>query len=208
MKRGVLTTLRDVVPIRPLTQNEAYRIAELQVDRLLKLAGIDGAPVPVERIIANVPKVNVRYVKPFPLSGCTEWIGSEWSISISAREPKVRQRFTLAHEFKHVLDNRFIDVIYPDYYGMTSHDRAEAVCDYFAGCLLVPRPWLKKAWAAGVQSPVALAKLFNVSSTAIEVRLSQTGLRQDRPRCDWPLTHGNARYFRLGNLATDYEVAA
>jgi hypothetical protein len=208
MKRGVLTTLRDVVPLRPLTQNEAYRIAELQVDRLLKLADIDQPPVPLETLVGEVPKVHVRYVKPFPLSGCTEWVGSAWSISISAQEPKVRQRFTLAHEFKHVLDNRFIDMIYPDFYGMKSHDRAEAVCDYFAGCLLVPRVWLKRAWASGVQQPIALARLFNVSTAAIEVRLSQTGLRQGRTRCDWPLTHRSGKYFRVGNVATACDVAA
>jgi Zn-dependent peptidase ImmA (M78 family) len=192
-----------------MTQNEAYRIAELQVDRLLKLAGLEGPPVPVERLVAEVPKVQVRYTKPFPVSGCTQWIGSAWSITINAGEPTVRQRFTLAHEFKHVLDNRFIDVIYPDYYGMTSHVRAEAVCNYFAGCLLVPRSWLKAAWTSGIQSPIALARLFNVSTAAIEVRLSQTGLGTTRDRCDWPAAKTNSgRYYRLGDTATTCEVAA
>lgn len=209
MNRGVLTTLRDVVPLRPLTQNEAYRIAELQVDRLLKLAGIEKAAVPVERLLADVPKVNIRYTKPLPLSGCTEWIGSAWSITINAAEPKVRQRFTLAHEFKHVLDNRFIHVIYPDFYGTTSHDRAEQVCNYFAGCLLVPKPWLKRAWVSGIQSPTALARFFNVSTAAIEVRLSQTGLSRGRDRCDWPSTKSTSgQYYRLRNVATACELAA
>src|ERR1700678_2088248 len=99
MKRGVLTTLRDAVPLRPLTQNEAYRIAELQVDRLLKLAGIEHAPVPVEQLVAEVPKVHVRYAHPFPLSGCTEWIGSAWSVTIKAGEPRVHQRFSVRHEY-------------------------------------------------------------------------------------------------------------
>jgi IrrE N-terminal-like domain len=209
MKRGVLTTLRDVVPLRPLSPNEAYRIAELQVDRLLKLADLTKPPVPVERLVAEVPKVHVRYTRPFPISGCTEWIGSAWSITISAAEPKTRQRFTLAHEFKHVLDNRFIDILYPDYFGMTSHERAEAVCNYFAGCLLVPKVWLKQAWVSGIQSPIALAKLFNVSTVAIEVRLSQTGLNREFDRADWPRTTSRTgRYFRLGNVATACEVAA
>ena len=207
MKRGTLTTLRDVVPMRPLTQNEAYRIAELQVDRLLKLAGIEQAPVPVEHLVADVPKVNVRYAKPFPLSGCTEWIGSAWSVTINAGEPRVRQRFTLAHEFKHVLDNRFIHVLYPDFYGMTSHDRTEAVCNYFAGSLLVPRPWLKRAWVSGVQSPAALAQLFDVSTAAIEVRLNQTGIDPGRQRCSWSPTR-RSRYYRTDGSITECEVAA
>lgn len=207
MKRGVLSTLRDLVPLRPLTQNEAYRIAELQVDRLLKLARIDQAPVPLERLIGEIPKVRVRYTKPFPLSGCTEWIGSAWSVTINAGEPRVRQRFTLAHEFKHVLDNRFIHILYPDFYNMNSHDRAEAVCNYFAGSLLVPRPWLKKAWVSGIQSPAALAKMFDVSTAAIEVRLSQTGLDKGRARCDWSPNRGS-RYYRSDGVVTECDVAA
>lgn len=207
MKRGVLTYLRDVVPVRPLTQNEAYRIAELQVDRLLELAELDKPPVPVERLVQEVPKVTVRYVKPFPLSGCTEWIGSAWSITLSAAEPKTRQRFTLAHEFKHVLDNRFIDLLYPDFYGMSSQERAERVCDYFAGCLLVPKRWLRQVWTSGVQSPVAIARIFGVSTAAVEVRLSQTGLATARPRCD-RLSSSSSRYYRLGAVVTACQIAA
>ena len=208
MKRGVLTYLRDVVPVRPLTQNEAYRIAELQVDRLLKLTALDNPPVPVERLIQDIPKVNVRYVTPFPLSGCTEWIGSAWNITVSASEPKTRQRFTLAHEFKHVLDNRYIDLLYPDFFGMNSQERAERVCDYFAGCLLAPKRWLRDVWTSGVQSPVAIARIFDVSTAAVEVRLSQTGLVRRRLRCDKSSSLSTARYYRLGTMVTACEVAA
>ena len=207
MKRGVLTYLRDVVPVRPLTQNEAYRIAELQVDRLLKLVDLESPPVPVEKLVQDIPKVNVRYVKPFPLSGCTEWIGSAWSITVSAGEPKTRQRFTLTHEFKHVLDNRFIDLLYPDFYGMNSPERAERVCDYFAGCLLVPKRWLREVWTSGVQSPVAIARIFDVSTAAIEVRLSQTGLVRGQPRCG-KASSPSGRYYRLGTMVMACEVAA
>ena len=94
---------------------------------------------------------------------------------------------TLAHEFKHILDYRHIDVAYPSIYGMSRHDRIEALCDYFAGCLLVPRPWLKAAWSRGVQKPSALAGLFEVTPAAIETRLLQTGLmdRGDRRRAEY-----------------------
>jgi len=208
MIRGTLATLRDVVPLRPLTQSEAYRIAELQAGRLLKLAGVSEPPVP-NRAILDVPKIQVRYMRLWPVSGCTDWTGSMWTIAINAAEPLVRQRFSLAHEFKHILDNRFIHLLYPDSPTMTSQARAELVCDYFAGCLLVPKVWLRRSWTDGMQSPPVLARHFGVSTAAIEVRLSQTGLAVPQARCDWAPTRSSSsarRYYRSAS-ATD-RVAA
>src|ERR1700721_1671270 len=162
MTRHALTVLRDVVPLRALTQSEAYRIAELQAGRLLKLAGAESPPFP-DSMITDIPKIQVRYMKPWPVSACTDWTGSMWTIAINAKEPLVRQRFSLAHEFKHILDNKFIEFLYPDLPTMTSQQRAEAVCDYFAGCLLVPKIWLRQAWTGGMQNSLMLARHFDVS---------------------------------------------
>lgn len=182
MTPSPLTVLRDLVPIRPLTQLEALRIAELQADRLLTLAGLTEPPVPDE-LIESIPKIEVRRMRPWPVSGCTDWAKSTWVIVLNAAEPYVRQRFSLAHEFKHILDHRFIDVIYPDLPGLNSQERAEKVCNYFGGCLLVPRKWLRAAWTSGVQKEPDLARMFNVSRDAVHTRLSQTGLIDRTPRC-------------------------
>lgn len=45
MKR-VVRELRDLVPLRPLTQAEELRIAENQANRLLSLAELNGPPFP------------------------------------------------------------------------------------------------------------------------------------------------------------------
>ena len=72
--------------------------------------------------------------------------------------------------------------------------RAEAVCDYFAGSLLVPKAWLKKAWFSGIQQLPDLADHFGVSRAAVQTRLFQTGL-VDRPeRCPKPST--GFRFYR------------
>ena len=62
------------------------------------------------------------------------------------------------------------------YHGPRADQQAEQVADYFAGCLLVPRPLLKRAWGNGIQRQDELARAFNVSEQAIRVRLRQTGL--------------------------------
>ena len=138
MSRGALTQLRDLVPLRPLSQSEALRIAELQADRLLKLAGLSAPPVP-DDLILEIPKIQVRYMTPWPVSGCVDWTGAMWTIALNAAEPRVRQRFSLAHEFKHIVDHKFVKLLYPGLPTMGSRARAEAICDYFAGCLLVVR---------------------------------------------------------------------
>jgi hypothetical protein len=206
MNRGALMTLRDFVPMRPLTRAEAFRVAELQATRFLKLAGITEGPVP-ERIITDIPKVRVERVTLLPVSGATDWAKGSWLVLLRASESPLRQRFTLAHEFKHILDNRFIDVLYQ---GIPARERGEfieQVCDFFAGCLLVPRPWLKRAWGNRIQKPADLAIHFGVSQQAVEVRLVQTGLARPGARCgktstDWSLhrrrtTDRSAIYHRL-----------
>jgi predicted transcriptional regulator len=164
---------------------------------MLQLAGVTEPPVP-ESLVSDVPKVTVRRISPWPVSGCTDWAKGTWVIVVNGAEPGVRQRFTIAHEFKHILDYPFIDVLYPASLGMSAHQRAEAACDYFAGCLLVPRPWLKRAWASGLQDTASLSKRFGVSQQAIQTRLLQTGLVDRQKRC--PDVGRGWRFLRVGDV--------
>ena len=180
---GVIRSLRDRVPIRPLTVIEGLGIAELQAAQLLQLSGIVKPPVP-ESVIADLPKIQVERMTPAPMSGATQWSHGRWLIALNGAEPKVRQRFSLAHEFKHVLDNPFITVLYPSIQGQTARERSEQVCDIFAANLLMPRPWVKSLYCdEGVQDLGRLAQRFNVSKMAMQVRLLQMGLVDPAPRC-------------------------
>lgn len=175
MNRGTLARLRDIVPIRPLSQGEAMRIAELQATRLLEMSGITEPALP-ESVISGLPRVEVKRMSPWPVSGCTDWTKGTWVIVVNGGESPNRQRFTLCHEFKHILDHRFVDVLYAGSKGAARQRRIETVCDYFAGCLLVPKVWLRRAWTSGYQDPADLSELFCVSQAAIQTRLLQTGL--------------------------------
>lgn len=172
---NVLAALRDVVPLRALTVPEALRIAELQATKLLDLSGVTAPPVP-EQIITTLPRLQVERIKLAGMSGAAQWSHGRWLIVINGGEIPTRQRFSLAHEFKHVLDNGFIAVLYPPAHGQSRREREEQICDYFAGCLLMPRAWLKRAWASGQQDVRQLAGAFDVSQMAMRVRLMQIGL--------------------------------
>lgn len=172
---GMITNLRDVVPIRPLTRMQAMRVAERQATRFLQLSGITEPAVP-DAIIAGLPRLSVERLTPSPVSGASQWSGGRWLIILSGSEPATRQRFSLAHEFKHVLDHPFIDLLYPATKGQSSHERAEQVCDYFAGCLLMPRTWVRRSLVRDTRDVWRLAQLFGVSPTAMQVRLLQIAL--------------------------------
>jgi hypothetical protein len=182
MKPGPITTLRDIVPLRPLRYVEAIRLAEFQAQKFLKLSGITEPSVP-ERIIRDLPKLHVAHLSPFPVSGASNWANGRWVIAIKGSEPASRQRFTLAHEFKHILDHRFVHVIYSAFPEADRHQMIEQICDYFAGCLLMPRPWLKRLYFEGLNHVPDLAETFGVSQAAMTVRLYQIGVLDPAPRC-------------------------
>lgn len=179
---SVLARLRDVVPMRPLTPGEAIRIAELQAVKLLELSGTAAPSVP-ESIIASLPRIDVQRLCPIPVSGSAHWARGRWVIVLNGDEPPTRQRFSMAHEFKHVLDSAFVDFLYRPLPGQTSHARGEQVADYFAACLLMPRVWVKRSWGAGVQDVHELAAQFEVSPAAMKYRLMQLGMLQRTGRC-------------------------
>jgi Zn-dependent peptidase ImmA (M78 family) len=189
MNPPVITKLRDLVPLRPLRYSEALRLAELQAQRFLALVGVTGPAVP-ERAIAELPRLQVARFSPFPTSGASHWSSGRWLVAINGSEPIGRQRFSLAHELKHILDHRFVDLMYANFPEDERHDMVERICDYFAGCLLMPRPWVKRIYCSGVQRLPELAETFGVSQAAMTVRLNQIGLTPPTPRClpnaqDW-----------------------
>lgn len=184
-RNGIIRSVRALTPQRALATSEAHSVAERQAFRLLELLDITRAPVDLDAI-ASLPGLEVRTVRRLPVSGFSEWARSRWLIAIREDDALLRQRFTLAHELKHVLDHPYVDGLYPNHQGHPSQSRAEAICDYFAGCLLMPRPWLKRAWVSGHQDLRDLAGAFGVSRAAMAVRLRQVGLTLPTPRCAGP----------------------
>ena len=181
---SVLALLRSVLPTRPLQFLEALKVAELQVNLLLEVFQIDESPVPSE-IISELPRIAVRY-KEIPTSGMSYWNGDSWVICLNSHEPAARQRFTLAHEYKHVVDHGRTHHLYVGNHRHTGEEQAERAADYFAGCVLLPKRLVKRTWGEGIQRPSALARRFEVSQRAVEVRFAQLGLAYTTPRCTPP----------------------
>ncbi|SDN38778.1 ImmA/IrrE family metallo-endopeptidase [Geodermatophilus sp. DSM 45219] len=198
--RSVLASLRAVIPVRPLDFPEAMQIAELQAARLLELSDSTEGPVD-SAVITELPRIRVRRVE-LPTSGMSFWDGHNWVIALNSSEPTTRQRFTLLHEYKHIIDHGATDRLYTGVGRHSPAQQAEQAADYFAGCALMPKRLMKRAWGQGLQRPAALARHFGVSERAIEVRLAQLGLVDPRLRCAPPSTvrpthRPRQTYFRL-----------
>jgi hypothetical protein len=177
---SILASLRAFVPERRATFLEALRIAELQAQRLLHRLGLDSGPIS-EELLTDLPRLTTERIAGMPTSGCSFWNGSSWVIQVSADEPATRQRFTLFHEYKHIIDHGRAERLYGE--GDEARRRAEQAADYFAGCVLMPRPLVKRAWCRGLQTAAKLAAAFDVSPVAATVRLAQIGLTDPVPRC-------------------------
>jgi len=179
--RPTLASLRSLVPSRALCFAEALRLADLQATKLRTLLDITDDAFP-EDAIADLPRIRIVR-RRIPTSGMSYWDGQEWIIALNSREPEARQRFTLLHEYKHIVDHGRTDRLYTGTRSTTAEKQAEQVADYFAGCALMPRVLVKRAWTTGHQTPEALADIFQVSPRAAEVRVTQLGLTDPTPRC-------------------------
>lgn len=196
MRRGVIASLRDMVPIRPLTRIEALGVAERQALRLLELTAVTGPPVP-ERILHELPRIEVTRSGRIGASGAAAWESGRWRIVLNGNDSRLRQRFSLFHELKHIIDHRFASQLYGAIDPHEHDDWIESVCDYFAGCALMPRPWVKRAWTTGPQRLAALAHRFDVSQSAMRTRLAQIGLSEPVGRCNHRQDkEKGVRYFR------------
>ena len=186
---NLIRHLRSLVPNRRLSYQEAARVAELQANILREQLGITGAELP-ESAITTLPRIVVRRRRDLPVSGLTHWHNGRWIIVLNASEPEARQRFSLAHELKHVLDHTTKERTCWDDRWRSGADKAERLADHFAACLLMPRRHLKSVWGRQPNLQV-IADTFGVSLPAARVRASFVGLLDPIPRCATPRASWN-----------------
>lgn len=186
----LLARLRRLMPLRPLAYWEHLLVAERQANRLLADQQQTEPGISLEWLSGNTLG-NVRVeMKPRwdmeGLSGYAKWADGLWMIGVSKANPQARRRFTLAHEFKHVIDGNRDKLTYQK----LTADQVERIADYFAACYLMPKMLLRRAWTRGLQDPEALAGLFKVSRKAMDKRLAHLQYIDTEP--DRPISS----YFR------------
>jgi hypothetical protein len=133
-----------MLPGRPLDMAGARAVAEAQALRLLQLFDIRGPAVDVG-LLTTLPRISVEVGPDLQgryLSGESGWDRGRWLIRISRKDSLTRRRFTLAHEFKHILDGPAEKHVYGKLGVGDEDDRGrciEEIADYFAASFLMPR---------------------------------------------------------------------
>lgn len=192
---NLVALLRRRLPGRALRFYEHLMLAEKQATALHELLRQTG-PAADLAWLTRLKKVTVvmqpRW-KMEGLSGMSTWDDGRWIIGINRGNSHARRRFTLCHEFKHVLDADRDKITYA---GLDANQR-EAIADWFAASYLMPKAWLRRAWTGGLQDPDALAGLFGVSLPAMEKRLRYLGYVDSEP------DRALASYFRSATNQLD-----
>ena len=188
---SALSRLRSLSPRRGLNLDEALRYAERQASELLRLARVTASPVSLD-VLRQLPRIRLSIAPDLPSSGMSYWDGENWQLVAHADEHAHRQRFSLVHEYKHVIDHPVRDLLYPD------HRTRERAADHFAACVLMPRMLVTRLWCHGEQDVERLADQFEVSPAAMERRL-RTLVHLEAPRM--------ARYVCARGLRTGRPLA-
>jgi hypothetical protein len=162
--RDLIKQLRALIPLRHLTFAESFTLAERQAGYALTLVGVTEPGMALGWLL-DLPRVEVRLAPRYRMeriSGMTTFTRGRYLIVINQNDPHARRRFTLAHEFKHLLDYTAASVIHANL-GTGDRDRqrrqVEQIADHFAANLLMPRFWVQRAWTSGIQDLDALAQV-------------------------------------------------
>jgi Zn-dependent peptidase ImmA (M78 family) len=196
-----LRELRAALPRRPLQVAEGLILAERQAWLLRWQLGYGVRTAMPTEVLRRLPfLIEVSFHADLARSGLATKTKVGWAIVLHAGEPRVRRRFSLAHEIKHVLDDALLAELHGALYraggGFTAARRAEQVCDHFAACLLMPKLNLRRDWTSGMQLGTQLARRYDVSAQAMQIRLEHLGLVEPVARCGTAAVYATSPHAR------------
>lgn len=154
------------------------------------------APFPYENVTAHHKDLEIFFLElsepNSSVSGATLYKDGNYSILVNSTKTEHRQHFTLAHELGHYFlhkdalkrihglidEDKELDghkILYR--LDEVTHSRIETEANHFAASLIMPAELVRKAWAAtgGIEE---CAKIFKVSTIAMNIRLTELGLVQ------------------------------
>jgi hypothetical protein len=179
--QGLISDLRSIAPKRPLTYGESLQVARIQAARLRRWAGADEPDINLIWLITQ-RAVPVHFVPSHKLneeSGLTtDQVSGQLEVFINQHEPDLRQRFSLLHEFKHVIDFPGADTLHAKLgrgNRKLQSDMVEWIANEFAAHVLMPTALVKRTWFK-LHDLATVANVFNVSVEAMATRLERLNL--------------------------------
>lgn len=156
----------------------------MENEMLIVARHLQQTPIELDNIFADLGIGYVERRMPPGQSGWIERKGENYEIAINSEDPRVRQRFTAAHELGHYLlhrdlmedgdrMNRHIDRLYgepEDNPNSPFSSLHEVQANRMAAQILMPAPLVRDKFR-DAPNLASLAKDFGVSQQAMEIRL-------------------------------------
>jgi predicted transcriptional regulator len=179
---ALISELRDMAPKKPLSYGQSIQLARLQAARIRQWVQ---AEAPAINLIWLVKQrlVPVHFVPAHRLGDTTSGLTTDevdgrLQVFINDNEPRVRQRFSLLHEFKHVIDFDDAETLHSRLGSGDAKVQAqmiETIANDFAAHVLMPSLMVKRAWYE-VHDLAPVARRFNVSVEAMNTRLEKLNI--------------------------------
>jgi len=153
-----------------------FQLVEALANKYVKKAKLTQPPVITElvRQFDISPGIEVR---PLPLKayhGALWHLEDGWIVHLNTEDKSGRQRTTLFHEVFHIIAHSRATPVFRKR-GIKEGLFNEMLADYFSGCVLMPKEWVKEKWAE-VNDLKQMAEIFQVTEVSIWIRLKTMGL--------------------------------
>jgi len=153
-----------------------FQLVERLAEEYIKRAGVHCPPVPtvIVSLIDGQHRIEIHQPSLKAYHGGVWHLGDKWVIQLRSDDPPAVKRFTLFHEAFHILAHRRATPVFKKR-GCKVGSFNELLADYFAGCILMPRKWVKKRWVE-VKDLDRMAEIFDVEKSLMWIRLREIGL--------------------------------
>lgn len=184
-----LRVLRRLLPAKPIDLEELLDLIRELASELRRVSEVDTDRLP-HTVVTDIPSIHAEYTT-MPVAGYAYWDTDDkrWVIRINQDEAIEDRRFTLLHEFAHILWHNYESCLFS---GLNHDNRrrlAEHAADLFAGEALIPTALLKRHYAAGLRDVEALAEHFAVTPDAIRWKFGHTDIPTTPDRTSEPSVH-------------------
>ncbi len=174
--RPLLSELRALLPDRELSLAELLALLDHLAGQLRALTGTVTDVLPID-VISSQPPFRIEDTV-LPLSGFSFWDSEshQWVMRLNEDESEAMRRFTIFHEFGHILWHGWETKLFPRLAKVNRDRLAEHAADIFAGEALMPKSLITRLYRTGVRDPVALARHFEVGTSSMRWKLAQMDL--------------------------------
>lgn len=177
----LLAALRALLPTQPVTLGDFLTLTTSLSRAFRTLSGVSGDHLPTSTLESRAV-VRIEETE-LPVSGFSYWDpgARQWVIALNEDESDALHRFTMFHEFGHIIWDQAEHLMYAEM-PRISHDRfAEIMADLFAFEVLMPRASVERLVGDGVIDVATLARRFEVTRSLMRLRLNDLDLQAVMP---------------------------